>query len=200
MIEHCWLRRIAPCSDPASGPGEDMTKQPSSACLSSTPRGELETTSARVHPHTGTAPPPSPDGLGQPLSPGVTDRAVKASPTGGLRPALTALPTLATAKGPPGRARTPLALTPRRSRHGQSSSSPRSAPLTKPAASDMPIWRSEPPRSAVVRARRSVLAHRAPIAESGHARGVGRYLNALAFWTRPYVRRPFTLDRPSAAD
>jgi len=29
VIEHCWLRRIAPCSDPTSGPGEDMTKQPS---------------------------------------------------------------------------------------------------------------------------------------------------------------------------
>jgi hypothetical protein len=33
-----------------SGPGEDMTKQPSPACLSSTTRGDLETTSARAHP------------------------------------------------------------------------------------------------------------------------------------------------------
>jgi hypothetical protein len=37
-------------------------------------------------------------------------------------------------------------------------------------------------------------------AESGHAEGVGRYLNALAFWTGPYIWRPFTLDWPSAAD
>lgn len=34
----------------------------------------------------------------------------------------------------------------------------------------------------------------------GMPEGVGRYLNALAFWTRPYVWRPFTLDWPSAAD
>jgi len=29
VIEPCWLRRIAPCSDPTTGPGEDITRQPS---------------------------------------------------------------------------------------------------------------------------------------------------------------------------
>jgi hypothetical protein len=43
VIEHCWLRRIAPCSDPATGPGEDMSKQPSVACLTLTPE-DMETT------------------------------------------------------------------------------------------------------------------------------------------------------------
>jgi len=55
VIEHCWLRRIAPCSNPRhAGLGEDMTKQPSSACLTSTTRGDLETTAQRVHPPTAT--------------------------------------------------------------------------------------------------------------------------------------------------
>ena len=72
-----------------------MTKQPSSACLTPTTRGELETTSA-------TRPPPAVQHgerrdqealTGFPNHyPDPTDRAVKASPTGGLRPALTALP------------------------------------------------------------------------------------------------------------
>lgn len=34
------------------GLGEDMTKQPSPACLTPTTRGELETTAQRVHPRT----------------------------------------------------------------------------------------------------------------------------------------------------
>jgi hypothetical protein len=37
-----------------AGPGADMTKQPSSACLTSTTSGDLETTSARVFPPTTT--------------------------------------------------------------------------------------------------------------------------------------------------
>ena len=32
VIEYCWLRRIAPCRALRS-PGEDMSKQPSSASL-----------------------------------------------------------------------------------------------------------------------------------------------------------------------
>jgi hypothetical protein len=48
VIEHCWLRRTAPCSARHLGTGEDMSKQPSLVCLPLTTRGELEPTAQRV--------------------------------------------------------------------------------------------------------------------------------------------------------
>ena len=91
MIEHCWLRRIAPCSDPETGPGEDMTRQPSSASPDPHLRGELETTSARVHRRKAER------RIHEALAgfefhcPNRDHRAVKAFTIGGLRPAFTAL-------------------------------------------------------------------------------------------------------------
>jgi len=73
---------------PDTGPGEDMTRQPSS------PDPQLSGTWRR----TSAAPqpkrrwPPSPSGACQAILFAATDRAVKASPPGGLPPALTALP------------------------------------------------------------------------------------------------------------
>ena len=74
-----------------TGPGEDMTRQPSSASPDPHLRGELETTSARVPRHQAER------RIHEALAgfefhcPNRDDRALKASPPGGLRPALTAL-------------------------------------------------------------------------------------------------------------
>ncbi len=72
-----------------SGPGEDMSKQPSVACL--TPH--LGTwRRQRTRPRHRQTRPRSPDGLRHTIIGIDSHRAVKASPAGGLRPALTALP------------------------------------------------------------------------------------------------------------
>jgi hypothetical protein len=73
------------------GPGEDMTKQPSLACLTPTTRGELETTAQRVPGRQAGERDQKPRRGFTTIIGTRTDRAVKASPTGGLRPALTAL-------------------------------------------------------------------------------------------------------------
>jgi hypothetical protein len=72
-----------------SGPGEDMTKQPSPALLDPhNPRGTGDDQrNASTGPHTGERDQKPLAGLHHHY-PGRTDRAVKASPPGGLRPAL----------------------------------------------------------------------------------------------------------------
>ena len=87
-------------SDPRTGPDEDMSRQPSSAWPDPHLRGELETTSAASSPvrHGKGARNEALAGFDSNY-PKRNDRAVKAAPTGGLRPALTALVDRANRRG-----------------------------------------------------------------------------------------------------
>ncbi len=87
--------------DPATGPRRRYDQAPERARLHPTTPGELETTSATRPPRSprqGKARVRKPRRASFNHYPGQDDRALKASPTGGLRPALTALPLLAPAK------------------------------------------------------------------------------------------------------
>ena len=119
MIEHCWLRRNAPCRTRSfRGLGEDMSKHPRGLACPPQPMGTWRRPAQRV--------PPAQQGKGASKEaltgfpnqyPRTSDRALKAAPTGGLRPALTALPVLGTRPGPNQRARESVGPTPPAAKH-----------------------------------------------------------------------------------
>jgi hypothetical protein len=151
-----------------SGPGEDMTKQPSPALLDPTTSGNWRRSAQRVQGQpTGIDATRSPYRGSTTIIRTRTDRTLKASPAGGLRPALTVLP-----RPPPpspGHLRAPAPQTaPRRARHpkAKTDSATQRLCLTKPATSDMPICAAA---SATALGFLSARSARPPTAHSGDA-------------------------------